>query len=173
MCLMCGIIGVYDTEEVIVKIYDAMLTLQHRGQDSAGILTYDGKFHLKRGNGLVRDIFGFQIEVSFVKVENGYGMNIHSLDPELSFDDPEVLKAVRSAAQEELNRIKNLSLDDRKQIDAAYIEFLQGTVKHGPPLSIPAISEKPTPTDNAMTVDSGSAEMTRREFLKNSSHIFL
>jgi amidophosphoribosyltransferase len=54
---MCGVLGVYDNEEVIGKMYNAMLTIQHRGQDSAGILTYDGKYHLKKGNGLVRDIF--------------------------------------------------------------------------------------------------------------------
>jgi len=54
---MCGVLGIYDSEEVIGKLYDAMLTIQHRGQDSAGILTYDGKYHLKKGNGLVQDIF--------------------------------------------------------------------------------------------------------------------
>ncbi|MCK4888870.1 MAG: amidophosphoribosyltransferase, partial [Candidatus Aminicenantes bacterium] len=42
---------------MISKLYTSMLTIQHRGQDSAGILTYDGKFHLKKGNGLVNDIF--------------------------------------------------------------------------------------------------------------------
>lgn len=54
---MCGVLGIYDNEEVIARMYDAMLTLQHRGQDSAGILTYDGKYHIKKGNGLVQDIF--------------------------------------------------------------------------------------------------------------------
>lgn len=54
---MCGVLGIYDNENVIAKIYDAMLTIQHRGQDSAGILTYDGRYHLKKGNGLVQDIF--------------------------------------------------------------------------------------------------------------------
>jgi amidophosphoribosyltransferase len=54
---MCGVFGIYDNEEVIVKMYNAMLTLQHRGQDSAGILTYDGRYHIKKGNGLVQDIF--------------------------------------------------------------------------------------------------------------------
>lgn len=57
---MCGVIGIFDTEEVVSKLYNGMLTLQHRGQDSAGILTYDGRFHLKRGNGLVKDIFDGQ-----------------------------------------------------------------------------------------------------------------
>jgi amidophosphoribosyltransferase len=54
---MCGVLGIYDSEEVIGKMYDAMLTIQHRGQDSAGILTFDGRYHLKKGNGLVQDIF--------------------------------------------------------------------------------------------------------------------
>lgn len=57
---MCGVLGLYDNEEVIGKMYDAMLTIQHRGQDSAGILTYDGKYHIKKGNGLVQDIFDQQ-----------------------------------------------------------------------------------------------------------------
>jgi len=54
---MCGVIGIYDSEEIIEKIYNGMLTLQHRGQDSAGILTFDHKYHIKKGNGLIRDIF--------------------------------------------------------------------------------------------------------------------
>ena len=54
---MCGVLGIYDNEEVIGKMYNAMLTIQHRGQDSAGILTYNGRYHIKKGNGLVQDIF--------------------------------------------------------------------------------------------------------------------
>lgn len=54
---MCGVIGIFDSEDVIPKLYNSILTIQHRGQDSAGMLTYDGKFHLKKGNGLIRDIF--------------------------------------------------------------------------------------------------------------------
>jgi amidophosphoribosyltransferase len=54
---MCGILGIFSSEPVIGKLYNGLLTLQHRGQDSAGILTFDDHFHLKKGNGLVRDIF--------------------------------------------------------------------------------------------------------------------
>lgn len=38
-------------------MYDSLIHLQHRGQDAAGILTYQQKFHFKRGLGLARDIF--------------------------------------------------------------------------------------------------------------------
>jgi amidophosphoribosyltransferase len=38
---------------------DGLLVLQHRGQDAAGIATFDGEtFHVHRGVGLVREIFG-------------------------------------------------------------------------------------------------------------------
>ena len=55
---MCGFIGVIGSESAVHEIYDGLLTVQHRGQDAAGIVTYDGqRFHMKKGEGLVRDIF--------------------------------------------------------------------------------------------------------------------
>ncbi len=69
---MCGVIGIYDNEEIIGRLYSGLLTLQHRGQDAAGILTFDGRFHLKKGNGLVRDIFD-QKNVARLKGNIGIG----------------------------------------------------------------------------------------------------
>lgn len=54
---MCGIIGCFGAGEVIGDIYRALLIVQHRGQDSAGIITYNGNFNLKKGNGLVSEVF--------------------------------------------------------------------------------------------------------------------
>ena len=40
---MCGIIGIVGNPEYSVAsdIYDGLLVLQHRGQDAAGIVTFD------------------------------------------------------------------------------------------------------------------------------------
>jgi amidophosphoribosyltransferase len=54
---MCGIIGILGNDNSFKDLYQGLLSIQHRGQDSAGIITYDGHFHTKKGNGLVRDIF--------------------------------------------------------------------------------------------------------------------
>jgi len=55
---MCGIIGISSSYPVVADMYDGLSTLQHRGQDAAGIMTFDGsQFHSKRGDGLVRDVF--------------------------------------------------------------------------------------------------------------------
>ncbi|MDO4435628.1 MAG: amidophosphoribosyltransferase [Cardiobacteriaceae bacterium] len=55
---MCGIVGVVGREPVNQGIYDALLSLQHRGQDAAGIATSSGgRVMIEKGNGLVRDIF--------------------------------------------------------------------------------------------------------------------
>ncbi len=54
---MCGIIAVSGYEDVIQDLYEGLIVLQHRGQDAAGIVTYNQQFHLKKSNGMVRDVF--------------------------------------------------------------------------------------------------------------------
>lgn len=55
---MCGIVGVVSHSPANQLIYDALLLLQHRGQDAAGIATNHGNtFIMHKANGLVRDVF--------------------------------------------------------------------------------------------------------------------
>ena len=55
---MCGIVGIVGKSDVNQLIYDALLVLQHRGQDAAGIMTSDERhLYLRKSNGLVRDVF--------------------------------------------------------------------------------------------------------------------
>ena len=55
---MCGIVGVVSHAPVNQLIYDALLLLQHRGQDAAGIVTQqERKFFMHKARGMVRDVF--------------------------------------------------------------------------------------------------------------------
>jgi amidophosphoribosyltransferase len=59
---MCGIVGVISKSPVNQLIYDALLLLQHRGQDAAGIVTAGPdqagtKFFMHKARGMVRDVF--------------------------------------------------------------------------------------------------------------------
>src|SRR5213592_2283926 len=55
---MCGIVGVISKGPVNQLIYDALLLLQHRGQDAAGIVTMQGtRCFMHKARGMVRDVF--------------------------------------------------------------------------------------------------------------------
>ncbi|GAB1391836.1 MAG: amidophosphoribosyltransferase [Rubrivivax sp.] len=55
---MCGIVGVISRAPVNQLLYDALLLLQHRGQDAAGIVTMQGtKCWMHKARGMVRDVF--------------------------------------------------------------------------------------------------------------------
>ena len=55
---MCGVVGIVGKYVVNQALYDSLTVLQHRGQDAAGIVTYEnGNLHQRKGNGLVKDVF--------------------------------------------------------------------------------------------------------------------
>jgi amidophosphoribosyltransferase len=55
---MCGIVAIVGKQPVNQSLYDALLVLQHRGQDAAGIVTSaEQKLHMRKDNGLTRDVF--------------------------------------------------------------------------------------------------------------------
>jgi len=55
---MCGIFGIEGCDDAANLAYLGLYALQHRGQESAGIVSWDGgQMHVERGMGHVRDIF--------------------------------------------------------------------------------------------------------------------
>ena len=56
---MCGFIGIFgpDGVDVAPEIYEGLIAVQHRGQDSAGIITFTDPVHVKKGLGLVLEVF--------------------------------------------------------------------------------------------------------------------
>jgi amidophosphoribosyltransferase len=59
---MCGIVGIRDAGGVSFELYYALYALQHRGQESAGISTYEGtRLYKHKGQGLVAEVFNPEI----------------------------------------------------------------------------------------------------------------
>lgn len=57
----CGVVAIHGHPEAAKLAYLGLYALQHRGQESAGIATYDGdRMNLEVGMGLVADVFNEQ-----------------------------------------------------------------------------------------------------------------
>ncbi|WAB82182.1 amidophosphoribosyltransferase [Microcella daejeonensis] len=55
---MCGIVGIVSSSPVNQQVYDALSLLQHRGQDSTGIATVEGRvLHMFKAKGQVREAY--------------------------------------------------------------------------------------------------------------------
>ncbi|MDH7517248.1 MAG: amidophosphoribosyltransferase [Candidatus Thermoplasmatota archaeon] len=61
---MCGIVGIIGGKPVSRLIYHSLFSIQHRGQSSAGMLTYDGNIHVTKDAGLVRDVFNEEKKIN-------------------------------------------------------------------------------------------------------------
>ncbi len=70
---MCGFIGIFGPEgtNVAPELYEGLLAVQHRGQDAAGITTFTDKFNVKKGYGLVVEVFD---ESNMSRLEGNLGL---------------------------------------------------------------------------------------------------
>ena len=75
----CGLFGIYGHPEAARMTYFGLYALQHRGQESAGIVTWDGHaIREQRGVGLVADVFneshlGYQLKGNIAMGHVRYG----------------------------------------------------------------------------------------------------
>ncbi len=75
---MCGIFGIYGHKDAARITYLGLYALQHRGEEGAGIIVYDGKrIRSHKGMGLVGDIFG-QEKLKTLKGDFAIGHNRYS-----------------------------------------------------------------------------------------------
>ena len=86
----CGVVGIYGAESAAGLCYYALTSLQHRGQESAGIAVSDGtKIKLHKGMGLVSDVFvqghfealNGNIAVGHVRYATAGGRTIENAQP--------------------------------------------------------------------------------------------
>jgi len=80
---MCGILGILGPANVTPDILDGLVALQHRGQDAAGIATFDSRLHLRKSFGLVRDAFD---QSDFDALQGHYGVG-HVRYPTIGLGD--------------------------------------------------------------------------------------
>jgi len=75
----CGVIGMYGHPEASEMTYLGLYTLQHRGQEGAGIVTSDGKqLYRHLGEGLVNDVFSDPDVIQTLKGHMAIGHNRYS-----------------------------------------------------------------------------------------------
>jgi len=75
----CGVFGVYGTRNASNLTYLGLYALQHRGQESAGIVSAEnGIFHHKIGMGLVHDVFASEKDLASLKGFSAIGHNRYS-----------------------------------------------------------------------------------------------
>ena len=75
----CGVVGIYGTDDAAAHSVLALHALQHRGQESAGIATFDGQqFHAHRCMGHVADNFTSHQVIDRLKGRSAIGHNRYS-----------------------------------------------------------------------------------------------
>ncbi|MFQ5780932.1 MAG: amidophosphoribosyltransferase [Nitrospiria bacterium] len=83
----CGIFGVYGHPEAANLTYLGLYSLQHRGQEASGIVSYDGQtFYQEKGAGLVADIFS-EDRLKRLKGKAAIGHNRYSTTGGSSLDN--------------------------------------------------------------------------------------
>jgi len=75
----CGVFGVYGARNAGALTYLGLYALQHRGQESCGIITANnGGFHSHMGMGLVNEVFSSAERVKSLKGSSAIGHNRYS-----------------------------------------------------------------------------------------------
>ena len=83
---MCGLVGIYHKkDQVSTDIYDGLVQVQHRGQDAAGIATWDkSKMYTHKELGLVSEVF--KTSDSLINLNGNMGIG-HVRYPTAGCDD--------------------------------------------------------------------------------------
>ena len=90
----CGVYGIFGHRDASAHTALGLHALQHRGQEAAGIVSYDGThFHPHRASGLVGDIFGDQDVIGRLTGNMAVGHNRYSTTGETALRNVQPLFA--------------------------------------------------------------------------------
>jgi amidophosphoribosyltransferase len=75
----CGVFGIFGAKNAAELTYFGLYALQHRGQEGAGIVTFDGgTLSEVRGQGEVAEVFGHEDKLAALKGDRAIGHNRYS-----------------------------------------------------------------------------------------------
>ena len=113
---MCGIVGIYHKKnDVAGDIYDALIQVQHRGQDAAGISTWDkSKMSLHKELGVVTEVFKTN---ESLRLEGNIGVG-HVRYPTAGCSDASEAQPFYSANPVNISLAHNGTLTNSEQIKA-------------------------------------------------------
>ncbi|HBC47058.1 MAG TPA: amidophosphoribosyltransferase, partial [candidate division Zixibacteria bacterium] len=75
----CGVFGIYGVRNAGALTYLGLYALQHRGQESCGIISANnGGFHSRMGMGLVNEVFSSAEDINSLKGRSAIGHNRYS-----------------------------------------------------------------------------------------------
>ncbi|MEM7215842.1 MAG: amidophosphoribosyltransferase [Pseudomonadota bacterium] len=75
----CGVFGIFNHKDAAALVALGLHALQHRGQEGAGIVTFDGKqFHAERHRGLIGDTFSKASDINRLRGDRAIGHTRYS-----------------------------------------------------------------------------------------------
>ncbi len=90
----CAIVGVFNRKEASHYVYLCLYALQHRGQESTGIVSSDGiRFYEYKGNGLVSEVLSKENVLDSLKGDIAIGHNRYSTFGDDSFANIQPISA--------------------------------------------------------------------------------
>ena len=70
----CGVFGIFGRQDAAAIVTLGLHALQHRGQEAAGIVSFDGsQFHVERHVGLIGDSFTKQAVIDSLRCNRANG----------------------------------------------------------------------------------------------------
>ncbi|MBU8932992.1 MAG: amidophosphoribosyltransferase [candidate division Zixibacteria bacterium] len=145
----CGIFGVYGHSKAAELTYFGLYALQHRGQESAGIVTsYNGSIHYKKGMGLVSEVFSEPSVLPALRGKLAIGHTRYSTTGASSLINIQPFLITNKSHYTAIAHNGNLtnSLELREKLDARGSIF-QTTSDTEIILHLAARSPKPTPLE--------------------------
>ena len=97
---MCGILGIIGYDDIAGTLLEGLTSIQHRGQDAAGIVTFNHRFHLHKGDGLVSQAFSLSFTLADNMEVSGATFTNGLLHIDLTRNEPEQIAPQRIAISE-------------------------------------------------------------------------